>query len=101
MLPALNPMQPRIARATSALNSPAVNQHVKCSLDRRTLRMRPIRRRRRRGSKIRRIQKQIVGLGVEPHRLGSVFRLDGFRFAELVWRVFVEYMNHALARGNK
>src|SRR5882757_5532961 len=46
-------------------------------------------------------EEDVVGFGVEAHGLGAEFGLDGFGFAELVGRVFVENVDHAFARGDE
>src|SRR5256885_16747092 len=46
-------------------------------------------------------EEDVVGLGVEAHGFGAEFGLDGFGFAELVGRVFVENVDHAFAGGDE
>src|SRR5256885_8349904 len=46
-------------------------------------------------------EEDVVGFGVEAHGLGAEFGFDGFGFAELVGRVFVEDVDHAFAGGDE
>src|SRR5579859_1901513 len=52
-------------------------------------------------AKVHSVQVQIVRLGIQAHSLGSVFSRYRFRFAELIWRVFMENVDHPFACGNK
>ena len=54
----------------------------------------------RRRTKIRCGQVEVVGLWIEPHRFGPELCLHALDFAELVGRIFMEYMDYTFARRN-
>jgi len=50
------------------------------------------------GIEIRCREKNIVGLWINLQGLSSVLGLNGFNFAELVWRIFMVNVQHPFAR---
>src|ERR1700693_6316362 len=83
--------------ASRRSRSAPVSQHAKVSRFRPGKRIGLFFRGSRRRIKIRRAQEKIVGLGIDLHRLCPVLSLDRLNLAELVRRIFVENVDHALA----
>src|ERR1700681_3601122 len=78
--------------------SSSVNQQPECPRNSSRIRMRLLGGGSRRRTKIRRGQKEVVRLCIERQRFGAILGLDGIDHAELIRCVFMEYVNHTLAR---
>lgn len=81
--------------------SAAVYQDSKVSLLGPRQRMRLFLRRSSWRIKIRSGQEKPVRFWIELHRLRTVFGLNRFDLTELIWRVFVENVDHSFARRDK
>ena len=75
----------------------SVDQKMRCPGDGRTPPLRA-----RWGTKIRCAEEQVVGLWIDCHGLGAIFRLNGVDLAKFVSRVLVEDVDlPRAARGNR